>query len=139
MTVDVAHFSMLYQLNEKQALHDAKKIFSKNYEWITGTEAGEDPLKRVLRVAAHNAGYTFFVFKSNWVAIRKDLIAPTTYKRGGITVLDNDLTVGPGHDLNICWASFHNEGLGDVTVMSSHYATKGRPSGEGIFRRNLGP
>lgn len=138
MTVDTAQFSMLYALNEKQALHDAAKIFRRKYEWMTGTEAGEDPLKRVLRVAAHNAGYTFHVYKSNWVAIRKDLILPGSWQKGAITVLDNDKVIGPGHDLNIVWDSFRHDGLGDVTVMSSHYATKGRPSGKGIFLRNLG-
>lgn len=125
--IDLAHFSMLHSLTEEQSLKDAAKIFGRGYMWITGTEGGSDPLQRVLRVAAWNAGYTFHVYKANWICIKRDLITRHSLKKGAVTVVSNDQVHGHGHDLNVAWVQFDNPRLGHVTVLCSHYATKGRP------------
>jgi hypothetical protein len=135
--VHLAHFSMLYAVNPKQAIADANTVFTRNYDWITGTEAGQDPVKGALAAAAKKHGYTFHAYKSNWVAVRKDNIVKGSYREGTRTLVDNDQVAGKGHDPNVAWVRFRHPELGVIKVMCSHYPTKGRPDGKGIYRRNL--
>lgn len=123
----VAHASMQFSDTKAQVEADFAKIFSRGYAWITGTEAGEDPVKSALRAAATKAGYIVQSYKSNWITVKKSLYVPGSYSTGHETVMDNDLVVGPGHDPNIIWATFKVEELGWISVLSSHYATKGDP------------
>lgn len=138
MRLKVAHSSMEFSDTPKQQKHDANIIFARNYAWITGTEAGMEPLTSLLRDAAELNGYTFGMYKANWVAVRKDLIDRGSYKFDKETVVDNDLVVGAGHDTNIVWAQFTNPALGKVTVMASHYPRFGRPgASDPTLRVNL--
>lgn len=132
------HHSGQFSDSDRQHEHDAEVVFSRDADWFTGTEAGEDPMRTIYREAAHDHGCTFFQFKSNWIAIRESLIKKHSYKTFQQTVVDNSQVIGPGHDLNYVGASFVNENLGQVTVIGSHYATKGTPSGrDAEHRRNL--
>lgn len=118
---------MQFSDSKSQVVRDAAKIFDRGYDWLTGTEAGEAPVLPTFRAAAAEAGYKFFAYKSNFVAIKKKLIVPGSYERGGTTVVDNDETVGRGHDLNFVWGSFEHKDVGDITVIASHYALLGKP------------
>lgn len=131
MKLDLAHFSMQFSDTKNQKKYDAKKIFNQGYDAITGTETGEAPTRRALRVQAHNNGYSFFVERSNWVAIRRALILPGTYRKGHRAFVDSEDVVGPGHDLHVTWAGCAIKDVGRVSFMSSHYATKGVPGGRG--------
>lgn len=137
MTLDLAHISMQYSDTEKQKKYDAAKIFDKGYDGITGTEAGEQPLTRILRVAAYEAGYTFLEYKSNWVSIHKSLILPGSYVRHAKTLVDNDRTAGPGHDTNVVGVTVKTKRLGEWSLLCSHLNTKGRPDGKPEYRVNL--
>lgn len=128
--VDIAHFSMQFSDTKLQQNRDAAKIFRRGYDWITGTEAGyKGTLIDVLRVGAATSGYAFHVYKSNWIAVRKDRIRQGSFDKGGETVVDSDVTVGNGSDSNVAWVQFYDGALGrTVTVLCSHYPTRGRPN-----------
>lgn len=125
--LNLAHVSMLHSVTQKQAEHDADKIFKRDYDWVTGTEAGQDPVLSVLRDTADEFDYKFHAYKSNWIAVKKSIITKGSYNKGGKTVVENDDYVGRGHDLNVVFTQFHMAELGDIAVAASHYATKGRP------------
>lgn len=137
-TLDLAHFSLQHSDPTSQKQHDAVKIFSRNYAAIFGTEAGEEDTKRVLRVAAHNAGYMLFIRLGNWVCVRRNLIMPNTYRTGYKVFVDNDeLTVKQYH-LNAVWAQCTMKNIGKVTFIASHYSIKGRPDAKTAeYRQNL--
>lgn len=137
MVLDLAHYSLQYSDTTKQKKHDALEVYSHDYDAIMGTESGEEDTRRVMRVAAHNAGYTFHVNRSNWVSIKKSLIVPGTYFRGQKAFVDNDMTVGRGHDLHVTWAGCEIDGLGQCTFLASHYSTKGRPVANKEYSVNL--
>lgn len=134
---DVAEFSGLHSLTLEEAKSDAEHAFSRGYEWLSGTEAGEDPLKSALADAAKRHGYTFHQYKSNWISIRRSLFLPLSHTRGEQTVVNNDDVVGRGHDLNFIWDTFRVAKVGTITVMASHYATRGTPIGDAAHRVNL--
>lgn len=132
MRLKVAQIAMQFSDPDDQQKHDADKVFGLGYHWLTGSEAGQQPLRAYLRQAAHDNNYTFATYKSLWVAINKDLISDKkSYNSDAETVYDNDLIVGDGHDPSILWASFTNDKIGDVTVITSHYPRFGRPLGAG--------
>lgn len=139
LDVDIAHFSMQFSDTKLQQNRDAAKVFARGYDWITGTEAGRrGTLLDVLRIAASRSGYTFHVYKSNWLAVRKDRISKGTYDKGGETVVDNDKTVGNGSDSNVAWVQFFDKELNrTVTVLCSHYPRRGRPNASPAQSVNL--
>ena len=134
--LNLAHVSMYHGLNRSQAEHDAKRIFREGYDWVTGTEAGQNPVQGVLRSFAEDYKYKFHTYKSNWIAVRRDIIDRGTFKKGGKTVVDNDDYVGRGHDLNLCFVQFENDDLGEIAIAASHYATRGRPVAGGPYSVN---
>lgn len=138
LMIRAGHASMQYSDTRPQVVSDARAIFARGYDWLTGTEAGENPVNAVLKAEAEKQGYTFHEYKSNWVAIKKANAKGGKVTNGAVTVVDNDLVIGPGHDLNIVWSTFDHPALGRISVMASHYATKGRPDAkEPLYRRNL--
>lgn len=144
LNLHAAHLSMQFSDTAKQKQRDVKRLFdraeARGYDWITGTEAGEEPLTSLLRDEAATRGFTFHQFKSNWVAVRQSLSVDGKFTNGQETVVDNDLVVGPGHDLNLVWTTFTHADLGRISVIGSHLATKGRPDAKDpLYRRNLAP
>jgi hypothetical protein len=141
LLVRVMHASLEVFDSTAQKTVDVAKIFDRaarrDVAWITGTEAGEDPLKSIVRTAAATHGYTFALYKGNFVCVRKSFLKTGSYGHGGHTVVDNDEVFGPGHDLNYVWAEFDHKTLGHITVVGSHYATKGRQGDvTPLYRRN---
>lgn len=127
MRLKIAHASMQYSDPDWQHRHDARAIFRRGYAWITGTEAGAERTQEILQDTARDAGFTFAVYKSIWVSVRKSLMLPGSYEHDAVTVVDKSLTVGAGYDTSLLWAQFENEKLGPVTVMCSHYPRYGQP------------
>lgn len=139
VVINIAHFSMQFDDTKEQQNRDAGNVFDRGYRWVTGTEAGHrGTLLDVLRVRSATAGYTFHVYKSNWIAVKKSVIVKGSYDKGGDTIVDNDLTVGKGSDSNISWIQYKDVELGRlVTVLSSHYPVKGRPDASPEYSVNL--
>ena len=135
--LDLAHISMQYSDTPLQKRYDANKVLSRGYAAVTGTEAGQDSGRRALRVAAHNHGYALHIKRANWVAIRKSLIVPGTFRKGHEMIVDSDDYVGRGFDLHITWAGCEIENLGNVAFMAGHYATKGSPTGKKKSSKNI--
>lgn len=135
--LNLAHLSKQYSDTPKQKLYDANKVFSRGYDAITGTEAGQDSGRRALRVASHNHGYVLHARRANWVAIKRSLILPGTYRKGHEVVVDSDEYQGRGFDLHITWAGCEIENLGNVSFMAGHYVTKGSPTGKKKVAKNI--
>lgn len=129
MVLDLAHYSLEHSDTPKQKAHDVGLMFSKDYDGITGTEAGQGDMIRLLRVYGHDAGYALHIYKSNFVAIKKKLIVKGTKVKHAETFVDNDLTKGRGFDLNVVGMTVTTPNLGTWSLLASHYATKGRPTG----------
>lgn len=133
----VGHVSMQYSDSRAQWRHDARIIFSRGYEWITGTEAGESDNWAILREMAEKHGYVIRRYKSNWIAVQKKVIKSGTFKTGVKTVVNNDLVAGPGHDTAYLWVQFVHttSGVGKISVTCSHYPTRGTPVSKNPAKR----
>lgn len=131
VTVKVAHLSGLYKNTPAQWAHDTERVLSRGYAWVTGTEVGADDDWQALRVVARKNGYRVKRYKSNWIAVQKRLIKPGSLRWGHETVIPKEQVAGAGHDTNMLWATFTHTapGVGRVSVVASHYPTKGVPGG----------
>ncbi len=139
-TVRIAHYSGLYSNTPEEWTTDAKKVFSRNYDWVTGTEAGERPNYRALKKVANAKGYKIRRFRSNWVAVKRTNIKRGTFRWGYKIIAKAGEVAGGGHDTCYVWATFQHKDakIGKVTVAGAHYPTKGRPDAkEPLYRRNL--
>lgn len=133
----IGHASLQFSDSPDQWRHDSDVILKRGYPWITGTEVGETDNWRILQAAAHRYGYTIRRYKSNWIAVQNKIIKTGTFRYGVKTVVDNDLVAGRGHDTNYLWVSFTHKtkGIGKISVVCSHYPTKGVPSAKDPSRR----
>lgn len=124
--VTVGHASMQFSDSRAQKKRDALKLMSLGLDWLTGTEAGETPLRIELRNAAAKYGYYIHFWRGNWVAVKKSIVKAGSLQKGGRKVVDASQTVGPGHDRGLCFITFIDKrGIGKITVTAGHYQTKG--------------
>jgi len=137
------HCSMQFADSAKQKQADAAKIFgrakSRGVHWITGTEAGmakSADLRKALGKAADATDYRFTVQSDVWIAVRKDLILPGTWKRGFIQTLEASTGSQTFSDRGILWAQFDTAEVGLVSVGCSHYMTNGRKPGDEYYQAN---
>jgi len=142
-TVRVGHTSMQFSDSGAQKKSDAKRIFARAVQrklsWLTGTEAGmghSADLRRALKKEAENTDYRFTVASDVWIAVRKDLILPKTWKRGFIQTLEANTGSKTFSDRGICWAQFETARLGQVSVGVAHYMTDGRKPGDEYYNAN---
>lgn len=135
--LDLAHYSMEWSDPKEQTVRDAHKMFDRNYDWITGTEAGEWSVRSSLRNAARRSGYTFNVYKSNWIAVRRSIIVPGTFRNRAFTIMPTGRTAGAGHDGTLICNKFDIKDVGRINVLGTHLATRGRPDGNRDYRVNL--
>lgn len=126
------HASMQFSDGIPKWRHDAEVIFGRGYEWITGTEAGESATYGVLQEAAKKYKYVIRRFGSNWVAVKRSSIKAGSFRWGSRVIAKTALVAGPGHDTSMVWATFTHTtpGVGVVSVIGSHYPTKGKPLAE---------
>lgn len=124
MELTIGHVSMQWSDSKEQKQSDLKKIFehanSRNYAWITGTEANHG-LAPMIKTAAEVAGFTFFNRGEQWLAVRTKRISSgweTEWTKvvGGVA--------GRYPDRSVIRASFKDAWLGVVTVLCSHYQTQ---------------
>lgn len=139
MRVKVAHFSGEFSDKPYMWEHDAERIFTRGYAWLTGTEVGENWNFAVVKRVAKSHGYVIRRFRANWVAVKKNIIKRGTLKWGTELVVKSSEQYGHQPDRGLLWATFEHRtpGVGIVSVIGSHYPTKGQPDGKGIYRRNL--
>lgn len=140
--LDAMHVSMQFSDSKRQKESDARAIFDRatrrKVHWITGTEAGEKDLRDALKNEATAHSYRFVEFKSNWVAVARGVVQKGSWNTETFTIVDNDLTVGAGHDTGLLVAHFTYPPVGAITVMCSHYPRFGRPDAKDPqYRANL--
>lgn len=132
MTLDLAHYSLQFSDRDAQKRADVKMMFGRGYDGITGTEVNDEAYRRLLRVLGHDAGYLVFAGLSNFVAVRRDLIVPGTARKFQKIFVHTDEVAGKGHHLHVSGVQLKTEGIGTWALLSSHYATRGRPDGPNI-------
>lgn len=139
--VEAWHISMQFSDTADQQQTDATKLFTRAERrkplWITGTEAGAGSnLRDILSWTATRHGYRFYCppGQDAWIAVRADQIA------GGWDTWYSG-TIVPGikgryTNKGVISVSFDTATLGRISVLATHYLTKGRP-GTGELSVNL--
>ena len=138
--VKIGHASMQFSDTPEQWEADAKDIFTRDFDWITGTEAGEDDNWNVLSTIARRHGYMIYRFRSNWIAIHSTLVKPSSIRVKSRVVAKAAEVAGRGHDLTRLSVTFRHTvpGVGKISVIASHYPTRGRPDAKTpAYRVNL--
>lgn len=127
--VRAGHISMQHSDTLEQWAHDAERVFSMGYDWITGTEAGAKRHYTILKAAAKKHGYQWARLRGNWIAVKRSIIKKGTFKRDGEIVASRNEFHGAGRDRAVVWVSFVHAtpGVGRISVVASHYPPKGRP------------
>jgi hypothetical protein len=129
------------QFNDRPAAQrvDAEKIFSLGSDVITGTEAGRESLKEILRDAAKTHGYAIFLSEpGEWIAVRDGL--GKVRRSGLVPVLPGQR--GParlgGHaPRGIFWTEVLIPEVGVATFATGHFLTKGRSPRTRRGRQNI--
>lgn len=139
MKLKIGHCSMQYSDTSRQMKHDAEALFSRNYDWITGTEAGEGagPLGDHLYRAAKRHGYKFHLPRQNdsWIAVNKDMI-DSDYHRHYRPVIPSSRELGSSKAFGpkgVASVEFNNNKIGEVNIAASHYL----PGGNVIGRQSI--
>ena len=132
--VNVAHASLQFSDTREQKAADVEAVFdradARDAWWVTGTEAGEQPLASLVAQAAKRHGFRVFRNRGNWIAVRRSRITPgSKWRTGVVFVADKDETLGPGHDSAFPWVKFDNPDLGTIAIAAGHYPTKGQRPG----------
>lgn len=137
--VKAAHVSMRFSDTACDMEADADAIFTRatnrHIRWVTGTEAGEEPLKSILRAAAQAHGYRIYLNRGQWVAVDRDLIAGG-WDSDYTPVLESTEGRGKHTDRGITWVSFDTADFGRLTVGAGHYLTDGRKPGDPNYLLN---
>lgn len=120
------HTSLQFSDSAKHQAADIERIFGTGFHILTGTEAGrENSNFHLVQEAAADNGYLLNIYLSNWVAVRKDIVAVKSWESGGLFVADNKERVGPGHDSGFPWVRFRHPEVGSISVAVAHYPTQG--------------
>lgn len=143
--VRVAHLSMQFSDPSPQQRADAAKLFARGYRIITGTEAGGvSDLAQILREEGARAGYAVHVAPGSdaWVAVRKNvMVRDWTAGVENVIASGKSLgsTAGGWNPKGVTWATYTDVAPGTVTVLASHYLTKGKRPGKvgGVDRYEL--
>jgi hypothetical protein len=135
-----AHISMQFSDSRDQMAADVDTIFERakkrGYKWVTGTEAGQATLRGLLKAAANDAGYMFFVTRDVWICVKRDFI-DRGYKTGYVHSIDAGASkTGKHTDKGIGWVAWHNDIFGEMTVGCIHMLTNGRIPGDPNFELN---
>lgn len=144
----VGHASLQFSDTEKQKEEDVITIFehaqSRDYWWITGTEAtgrragsNDKASAFFLRKYARSYGYYFFMEPRNdsWILIKMDRVdwINSTKNYFYRKVLPG---VAKQHgQKGVITKTFTNNAIGTVTVGAGHYVTKGNPYAKDPARR----
>ena len=128
-----AHASMEFGDTTKQKKDDLQKIFGRDYDVITGTEAGSGSgeLPKLLKSAGKAEGYKVYVpgRYDTWVAVKRSLKASGTFATGTGHALDRSSRVSPTPpgrwgDKGVVWVEWNmGPTYGRLGVASVHYLT----------------
>lgn len=141
--VPVWHISMQFSDTHAQHQADAAKLFARAEQnkvgWITGTEAGGgSKLRQVLSWAAAQYGYRLHAPEGQdaWIAVRADLIAGGWDAWYSGTIVEG--VAKQYTNKGVVSVSFETTRFGLISVIATHYLTKGRPdSSDPALRANL--
>lgn len=142
LRVNVAHASLQFSDTTEQKAADVEAVFdradARDAWWVTGTEAGEQPLSGLVARAAKRHGFRVFRNRGNWIAVRRSRITPgSKWRTGVVFVADKDDVAGKGHDSAFPWVKFDNPDLGTIAVAAGHYPTKGQRPGSPNYDVNV--
>lgn len=127
-----AHASLEFSDNDKMTTADIEKIFSQDFDIITGTEAGRgagntaDELHRV----AEKHGY-FLAYANGydtWAAVKISNAVPGTFRQGVKHVIDRSAAWSPKPDSiwgnrGIVFVRFEDKDLGVMSIGAIHALT----------------
>lgn len=131
MQLDLMHISMQFNDDPNQKRADFTKLFQRaairNVAWITGTESQEKVTREILGSAANRMGYRLWCQPTQdcWIAVKKDRI-----RKGWDTYWEKVIEAGAGvgiHGPRGVLAVEWDDVLGHITVIASHYLTRGAP------------
>lgn len=138
--VHVMHASMQFNDSDAQKRSDIGDIFERaekrKVSWITGTEAGEQPMRSIIKAFATEYGFAVHTWRDNWICVRKTIIARDSWDHGDVFVAKASETAGPGHDSGFPWVQFRHLDLGVISVAAGHYPTKGASPGDPNYQIN---
>lgn len=143
MMLKVAHCSMQFSDLPRHQDHDVNRLFARDYQWITGTEAGpdNDALHEALVENGKKFGYLTHRPKGQdcWVAAKQSLIRGDGFTdKGLVPVIKASEGSGRHGNRGIAWAEFDAvHRLGHITLGSGHPLTQGRKPGDPNFGLNL--
>lgn len=135
----VAHVSMQNSDPAWQVEHDAERVFTRakrrGISWVTGTEAGQAPVRPAIRKFAEENGFYLLVARDVWIAIREEhVVGPISSSFQ--TVVPNGVGWGHHHDLGLLAASWKHKEIGKVSAGVSHFLTRGARPGDTNYRLN---
>lgn len=132
MRLEIAHASLQFSLGPKAHTHDIEKLFNQDFDVITGTEAGPGSNNTVAELIRMSREMNYRLSRSNrydtWVAFKRALIVPGTWKTGEEFVLDRSSKTTPRPpgrwgDKGIVWGQAELKTIGLVSVGSVHPLT----------------
>lgn len=138
--VRIAHYSGLYKNSLDEWRSDTRKVFSRKYDWITGTEVGEEANYKIVKNMAFIHGYKIMRFRDVFIAVKRDIIKPGSYRKKSAVVALAAQTFGRGHDTVTASVRFKHVDprVGVIGVVASHYPNRGRPDAKDpAYRVNL--
>lgn len=143
--LNTANFPMQFSDDPKRVRSDMAKIFDradeKEYDWWTGTEAGQGKFPAVrdaLLAEAEDHGVRVSVRGDTWVAVPGRVIVLGSYSKGAEFAFSHDQGVGKHGDKYLTWASWEHDEVGRMAAGAVHYARYGRPGAASPeYKQNL--
>lgn len=138
----IAHSSLQFDDSSAQHTADIEKVFSQDFDAITGTEAGANTgnVTPELKRLAKKHGYKINVTGKydTWVAIHERHVSPRTFRKGARFILWRATKIAsrpPGRwgDKGIVWAQAVSPLVGKISIGSMHPLTK-KGAGLGLKR-----
>lgn len=134
------HSSMEFRDTPAQKTQDVRDLFkradARHVSWITGTEAGEEPLRSIIADTGKAHGWRMHSWRDNWIVVKNTFVTAGTWQKGSVLVADKDETWGRGHDSGFPWVTFVHSQVGPVAVAAGHYPVKGANPGDPNYAIN---
>jgi len=131
MKARIAHISMQSTDSPSAQRADARRVFSRartrDYAWITGTEANSSLNATIFREEAEKAGLRFVRGGDVWIAIPEARVISSTFEDEFYPVVTGRGGSKPGPHFptrGVLRATFKDRVLGQVTVLAGHFQTK---------------
>lgn len=121
----IGHLSGFHGLTPRQHSHDAETAFGCEFHILGGTEAtpfSSGKYRDILRAAAAEHGYWINVggMADTWMAFRRDVFVPGTWKAGYEKVLDRTKAHS---EKGITWGRARHKDVGLISAGAAHLLT----------------